>query len=110
MSNWAKPGVQCVCIKSDFGFAGYIDGPQIPVRVPMLNEVLTVKHVMANDRGVFLVFEEIDHYQIATDGERSVGATIDWAVECFRPLLKRPTDISIFKSMLAPTSVREVVQ
>ncbi|MFC0809097.1 hypothetical protein ACFHWW_27265 [Ensifer sp. P24N7] len=97
MSNWAVPGAQCVCIKDEFGhveFMGYI----VPVRVPMMGEILTVSAVIADERGVFLSFEEIPVRQC--DGPLSAEAR--YAVECFRPLTKRKTDISIFKRMLTP--------
>lgn len=98
MSDWAKPGVQCVCINDDWG--GFILGEhQVPVRLPMLNEVLTIVGVSRSDNGVFLWFEEIPTIQ--ADGPL-IADGIRWHVSHFRPLIKRKTDISIFTAMLTP--------
>lgn len=101
MTHWAKPGVQCVCIDDGFGFVK-IGGVSIPTRQPMLNEVLTVKTVGAYGDMVILTFEEIEVYQSDSNGTDFLGGEVRWDAAAFRPLIKRPTDISIFKAMLTP--------
>ncbi|NTG61817.1 hypothetical protein G6L45_16175 [Agrobacterium rhizogenes] len=101
MNTWAVPGVQCVCINDDWGY--WSIGPCcIPTRVPMLNEVLTIKSVSAADDGVFLKFEEIDEFQVDHKDGCTLGGNIGWGVVHFRPLEKRKTDISIFTKLLTP--------
>ncbi|MDW5313745.1 hypothetical protein [Rhizobium sp. PL01] len=98
MSDWAKPGVQCVCIKEDWGYA--VCGPfSVPTRVPMINEVMTVSEVRRVGDAVFLFFSEIPERQ--QDGP--LFATVSWDASCFRPLIKRKTDISMFTKMLTDT-------
>ena len=101
MNHWAVPGAQCVCINDDFGSIE-VGGCIIPTRVPMLNEVLTVRSVRASGESVYLTFEEFDPWQSSSDGERTISGTIAFDAVCFRPLNKRKTDISIFKAMLTP--------
>lgn len=101
MNTWAAPGVQCVCINDSWDWWAEFDGYSVPTRVPMLNEVLTIREVVGNDglsSGVGLVFWEIDKFQ--HDGP--LGATIYFSVHCFWPLEKRKTDISIFRKLLTP--------
>ncbi|WP_457663975.1 hypothetical protein [Sinorhizobium medicae] len=91
-------GQKVVCINDDWGYFHF--GPySIPVRVPMLNEVLTVSGFSVRSDGVVcLFFNEIEARQV--DGPLS--AEIGYAHYCFRPLNTRKTDISIFKAMLNP--------
>lgn len=96
-------GQRVVCINDDFGWFE-IDGFSIPTRCPMINEVLTVSGLIVSDTGnVCCSFEEIERRQV--DGPLS--AEIYWEYVCFRPLIDRKTDISIFTDML--TNVGEPV-
>lgn len=107
---WAVPGARCVCINDDFGFVQLGDHV-IPNRQPMMNEVLTISSVeigmggilCPNPGGLFLFFFEIERRQASGPLSGDIG----WFVECFRPLLDRPTDISIFKRLLTPTKQTE---
>ncbi|NTG01856.1 hypothetical protein G6L30_17205 [Agrobacterium rhizogenes] len=101
MNTWAAPGVQCVCIKDDWGHV-QLGACSIPTRVPMLNEVLTVKRVEVFHGELSLMFEEIEEHQVSTDGIMSLGGDIWFHAYCFRPLEKRKTDISIFRKLLTP--------
>ncbi len=89
-------GQRVVCINGDWPeWAVSTDERFIvpgPVRVPMLNEVLTIAGIQAGTRlvtmsAVWLAFEEI------------AGG---WHYSHFRPLIERKTDISMFKRMLTP--------
>ena len=110
MSMWAAPGVRCVCINDDFKTHFTMEsGHSIPVRVPMLHEVLTIKRVedwasgFGGEPGTaFLEFHEIPLRQV--DGPLS--GEITYSVKCFRPLVERKTDISIFTAMLTPQKAR----
>lgn len=98
MSDWAKVGVQCVCINDDFGcmtFGEYC----IPTRIPMIGEILTISRIDIGWDGICLGFEEIPISQ--ADGPLRAEFIL-YSVRCFRPLLKRKTDISIFQNMLLP--------
>jgi len=102
--SWASPGMRCVCVKSDdWGYAGFSDTRDtVPVRVPMLNEVLTIREVSLSKEGaVMLTFWEIDKRQICG----SISAEIEWGVHCFRPLDEPETDISIFENLLLSKKV-----
>jgi hypothetical protein len=101
MTHWAAPGVQCVCINDDFG-SWNVKHLSLPIRQPMISEVLTVSRVKTIEGVVALTFEEIDEYQCDTDGASLISGKIFWFASCFRPLIKRRTDISIFKAMLTP--------
>jgi hypothetical protein len=101
MTHWAKPGVRCVCINDDFTWSASMGPYSVPTRLPMINEVLTVRQVEGNsflNTGVALTFWEIDEFQI--DGPLSAKVVYD--IGCFRPLIEEPSDISIFKAMLTP--------
>ncbi|MGG7535336.1 hypothetical protein [Rhizobium sp. 12,4] len=104
MSNWAKPGVQCICIDDEWPDQMTDGRHSVPTRVPMLNEVLTISAVRPVRDRLFLYFEEI----AALQASGPLQALISWDVVCFRPLLKRPTDISIFKNMLTPAPMKRV--
>lgn len=101
--DWAKPGVQCVCINDDWEHIS-VDGYSVPIRVPMLNEVLTIAGVRLVGDRLFLWFDEITKRQC--DGP--LFGDIAYNVICFRPLLKRPTDIGVFKQMLLPAPGKTV--
>lgn len=98
MTHWAKPGVQCVCIDADEWPSLHAMGHSLPTRVPMLHEVLTVQTVILDAGRIYLTFSEIPLRQF--DGPLS--ADVIWAASSFRPLTKRPTDISVFTDMLTP--------
>lgn len=110
MTSWAVPGARCVCIDDDFGFV-QTGEHVIPTRIPMLNEVLTVRAVKigedsilcSNPGGVFLFFWEIDRKQACGP----LTGEVSWFVECFRPLTERPTSIEIFERLLTPAKVGE---
>ena len=99
-------GMRVVCINDNWG--SYSSGSySIPTRVPMLNEVLTIRLMRWSERhdGLYLSFEEIPYRQ--ADGP--VWANIAFAADFFRPLEVRKTDISIFTAMLTGKPVEEVV-
>ncbi|MBZ9873105.1 hypothetical protein LB542_19850 [Mesorhizobium sp. BR1-1-9] len=96
-------GMQVVCI--DDGFDGYARYGRysVPTRIPMLNEVLTIRELqfVEEKNGVFLSFEEIDKTQ--TDGPLS--ADIKWTAHFFRPLISKKIEIGIFTAMLTKQGV-----
>ena len=68
MNEWAAPGKQCVCINDNWDISGPLAGWEPSARVPMLNEVLTIKQVFRDHPlkgiirgGVALTFEELGH-------------------------------------------------
>jgi hypothetical protein len=86
MSNF-HVGQKVVCIddgwnKATDPFGNYLD---IPQRVPMLNEVLQVTRIEEHFGVPLLGFSEIINL---------------WDHRCFRPVVERKTDISIFTAML----------
>lgn len=102
MTHWAAPGVQCVCINDDFGAGFTLGSCHIPTRVPMIDEVLTVKATYIFDERLFLTFDEIPDHQTDSRDGLMIGGVVTFEAVCFRPLIKRKTDISIFKAMLTP--------
>lgn len=112
-AHWAVPGAKCVCIDDDFQALITVGQYSIPHRLPMLNEVLTVASANICDGnghggvigGVFLTFDEIEERQ--HDGPLS--AVITWRADCFRPLVERRTDISVFTAMLTDQRQTETV-
>ncbi|NHT75910.1 hypothetical protein G8E10_09480 [Rhizobiaceae bacterium CRRU44] len=87
-------GQRVVCINSDWPENGVIEIARkvvpTPSRVPMINEVLTIREIrggLINNEVVFLHFEEFPH---------------GWDSRHFAPLITRKTDISIFTDMLTP--------
>lgn len=112
-AHWAVPGAKCVCINDDFQTSLTVGQYSIPHRSPMLNEVLTVASASICDgRGlggvigrVFLTFDEIEERQ--QDGPLS--AEVTWNADCFRPLVERKTDISVFTAMLTDQRQAEPV-
>ena len=108
-------GMRVVCICDDeWCCLTSESGASSPVRVPMLNEVLTIKEMgwgmsglVGNPRpidkeGLFLSFEEIPLRQV--DG--SLSAIYRWNAAYFRPLIERPTDISCFTALLTGAKER----
>lgn len=102
--DWVKPGVQCVCIDDDWNENVSCGDYSLPVRVPMLNEVLTIDRVRPFGSQIFLFFCEIPALQ--HDGP--LKGSVAWHAACFRPLLKRPTDIGVFKKLLLPAGRKTV--
>jgi hypothetical protein len=99
MSDWAEKGRRCVCISDDWESSRVtVNDYSLPVRVPMLNEVLTVRHVFANRRGVWLEFEEIPTAQ--SDGP--LRGDVSWLATCFRPLIagRIEADIALFREIV----------
>jgi hypothetical protein len=109
MNTWAAPGVRCVCIDDGFRFGISVGGHRLPVRVPMLNEVLTIREVSVGRDGaipgdpdkIYLSFWEIELRQ--TDGPLSGNVRFD--ARYFQPLVQRKTDISALTKLLAPVTV-----
>ncbi|MEZ2410495.1 hypothetical protein AB6806_27240 [Bosea sp. RCC_152_1] len=108
--SWAFPGAKCICIEDDF--CSVHQGEfSIPTRVPMIDEVLTIRDFVVGEASfgtgmegeVYVSFYEIELMQ--SDGPLS-GA-VRFQLSCFRPLLDRPTDIAIFKSLLSPADQLE---
>lgn len=103
-NSWCAPGVRCVCVRDDWEGHVSCDGFQIPVRVPMIGEVLTVREVNRGDGSPFggvdgepyLAFWEIDALQV--DGPLSM--TVRWRARHFQPLTEQKTDISVFEALL----------
>lgn len=108
---WVVPGAKCVCIDDDFGYV--TNGrDMLPVRQPMLNEVLTIREVeigrasnslCSRPGEPFLYFWEIERRQSSGD----LSGEVSFLVENFRPLLDRPTDISVLTSLLNPSKQTE---
>lgn len=102
-NSWAAPGVRCVCV--DDGWEELRCG--LPNRIPMLGEVLTIKHVKPGSGGMFggdvghvyLTFWEIDEVQQAG----GITASIGWISTQFEPLVEQQTDISTLTALLQPT-------
>lgn len=107
-NSWAAPGVRCVCINDDFRGSASCNGYQVPVRVPMIGEVLTIREIEAGHGlplgGVegepYLTFWEIDALQ--SDGPLS--AVIRWRAKNFQPLVEHKTDIGVFEALLKTAS------
>ena len=84
MSTWAKPGVKCVCV--DDNWKEEFMGRPVPSRVPMINEVLTVRQVFSADMwpgliipgGLVMSFDEL--------GDEGCWF---YAVAHFKPLVTR---------------------
>jgi hypothetical protein len=95
----AKVGDQVVCVDDIWDWSFSYGQFSIPVRVPMLNEVLTISGIVTSSMiigHVALTFVEIDEHQC--DGPLS--GNVLWCAECFRPLESRPTNISVFTALL----------
>lgn len=86
---WAVPGAEVVCIDDNWSYATCaLFGIEPPSRVPMINEVLTIREAlpMAHAKGgISLSFEELD-------------PVFGFAVVAFRPLVSRTIeqDMAIF--------------
>lgn len=90
-------GQRVVCINDEWPDMALLNGTAIMVptqpRVPMLNEVLTIRDIVVCwspliiDDPIALIFEEIPG---------------GWLHTHFRALTDKKTDISIFKAMLTP--------
>lgn len=112
-AHWAVPGAKCVCIAEEFDNSLSIGRYSVPTRTPMLNEVLTVASARPWEGGgiggtigeIYLTFYEIEETQ--KDGPLS--ATITFAANCFRPIVERKTDISVFTAMLTEQRQTEPV-
>lgn len=98
---WAVPGAKCVCIDDVWGNG--FRGRQAPSRLPMLNEVLTIKEVFGAEEwaganipgGAAVSFVELGH---------------DWcfAISSFQPLVTRTQeqDLAIFLPLLTDLPVK----
>jgi hypothetical protein len=107
-------GMRVVCINDDWTWViRHDDGGELPVRVPMLNEVLEIAHMRAGDGSdlggredkIYLGFSELD-YQ--SDGNISADQ-FGWDASQFRPLETCKTDISVFEKMLTGSKQKEPV-
>lgn len=93
MAAWAKPGVRCVCIDDDWSdYHCKLLGIEPPSRVPMLNEVLTIRAVYPSTIRPYclaLQFSELGH-------------EFGFPAHCFRPLTTRTLeqDMSHFTPLL----------
>lgn len=87
MSAWAKPGVQCVCIKRD-GFECYPDEC-----APAFGQVLTVRTVEVFCGGLGLTFEEVVNEPY--DYSDGFGEVAFQAIY-FRPVVSQQDDVSLF--------------
>lgn len=93
-------GQRVVCINDNWPEWAIIPGTNLIVpgetRVPMMNEVLTIRQIVPVDStllfegAVALAFLEIEN---------------GWVHHHFRPLQERPTDISVFTGMLTDVKV-----
>lgn len=86
MEHWVRPGGQCVCIDDDWDAEKPFPGWAPSTRVPMINEILTIKEVIEDHplkaqapSGVLLTFEELGHDDC-------------FPVESFAALLAEPSD------------------
>lgn len=112
MQDWIRPGARCVCIEADWPELT-IAGESLPVRVPMLHEVLTIREarpwqpsaLSGDPGGIFLTFWEIAISQRAG----AVTAQFRWHACAFRPLQQRDTDIAALTSLLdrSPATLTE---
>lgn len=108
-------GKKLVCIYGgDWGHARH-GSFSVPTRVPMLNEILTLKEIRPHrhdpnasfstgkEGELYCTFLEIPEVQV--DGP--LRTTVSWHVRNFRPLDERKTDISIFTPLLTDRRVKE---
>lgn len=100
MSSWAKPGVKCVCINDEWSdIQCRLLGVEPPSRVPMINEVLTIKEVFSHtfERG------------LAAASFHELGHDFGFATVCFRPLTtgSQEQDVALFTHLLDGLAVRE---
>lgn len=87
-----RVGQKVVCVDDEWGDFGWCGEKAVKHnlhRLPMINEVLTIRLIHAKADQVFLGFHEIP---VAT-----------WSFIKFRPLSEKQTDISIFKALLTPS-------
>ncbi|MER9665522.1 hypothetical protein [Mesorhizobium sp. M0203] len=93
-------GMKLVCIDDQFGWAMTADRRYcVPIRVPMLHEILTIRELKPAGDKLFVAFAEIETIQ----KHGPLVAEIMWGAECFRPLVTKTTDIAVFSSMLSDT-------
>lgn len=113
--HWAAPGVRCVCVDDDWPWIRDGDS-MLPVRVPMLGEVLTVTRIEEGDgdgpgRGdvgsLYLFFAEIP---TCDEGPGIRVDSVSWRADCFEPLVERKTDISVFTDILDSASADRRVE
>lgn len=103
-NSWAAPGVRCVCVDDNFEGYATCEGYQIPVRLPMIGEVLTIREIERGDGsplgGVdgepYLLFWEIE----ARQNDGPLSGVVRWRARNFQPLVEHKTDIGVFTSLL----------
>jgi len=101
--SWVRPGAQCVCVDDRWQDLSHLFGGRSPDRVPMINEVLTIRDVVGRDElkkawegrftiphqwdGALLSFNELGH---------------DWLFSYthFRPLISQADDLEAHFSKL----------
>ena len=107
MNLWAAPGKQCVCINDSWNFelsemAGILPFP--PSRVPMLNEVLTIRDVFTP--------ETVSWAELAPGGAimsfQELGHDCCFAIAHFRPLITEEDDVEMFRSITVWAPYSEV--
>lgn len=104
MKAWITAGRRVVCIDDHWPWVVRQGSDELPVRVPMLNEVLTIAEAKpGNDKPaggssqcIYLAFREIPKEQRCGQ----LAADVLWISTQFRPLDERETDISKLTSLL----------
>lgn len=105
--DW-KVGDRIVCVNDDWTWKlRHIDGSELPVRVPMLNEVLEIsrihrgngKELGGSEDQIYVGFAELDNQSNGS----LFGSEFGWSADQFRLLQTRQSDISIFTAMLHGT-------
>lgn len=90
MKDWLYPGAKVVCIKGVSKSA--IGGP-----APQTNGIYTVRAILTGlPKWDQLLLHEFHNSELFHPDGREVG----WDARRFRPLTKRPTDISVFTDLL----------
>lgn len=112
MQDWIKPGSRCVCVNDDWPWCVRQGGHVLPIRMPMINEILTIRDVRPGEGGLagvageaYLYFWEIETCQ----SSGPLVADIGWISTSFRPLQEKPTDIALLTALLdtSPATIRE---
>jgi len=80
------------------------EGSAVKATYPVLGQVYTIRQINAWDDGVTLLLEEICNRRLI--GWKGSTMEPGFPAECFRPVVQRKADISIFKSMLNPVRER----
>jgi hypothetical protein len=102
-------GMKVVCVNDEWKDANGIEIPGIYlVHMPIKNCVYTIRGIVPNlflDGSAGLTFKEI---ALITGPNISGGE--EYSARCFRPVIEKKTDISIFTRILDDVSKRETVK